>query len=94
MTTEQIGWEEITHYAGFDWAKDHHNVVVVDRQGKILKDLTFEHSAEGWSKWNELMADCGKLAVAIETNQGAAIDVARRNNHGESGYGVFAVISG
>ena len=23
-------WNEITHYAGFDWAKDHHDVVIVD----------------------------------------------------------------
>jgi len=23
-------WTEITHYAGFDWARDHHDVVVVD----------------------------------------------------------------
>jgi hypothetical protein len=26
-------WNEITHYAGFDWAKDHHDVIVVDRGG-------------------------------------------------------------
>src|SRR5579859_3970429 len=30
--TEQIEWEKITHYAGFDWAKDHHDVVVVNQQ--------------------------------------------------------------
>ena len=27
---ETINWESITHYAGFDWAKDHHDVVVVN----------------------------------------------------------------
>src|SRR5439155_16437223 len=36
---ETINWETITHYAGFDWAKDHHDVVIVDQQGKIVKDL-------------------------------------------------------
>jgi len=86
MTTEQIGWEEITHYAGFDWAKDHHDVVVVDRQGKVIKDLSFEHSAEGWSKWKEMVACYGKLAVAIETNQGAAIEQLL-----ESGVAVYPV---
>jgi Transposase len=25
--------EKITHYAGLDWATDHHDIVVVDRQG-------------------------------------------------------------
>jgi len=72
--TEQIPWEKIAYYAGFDWAKDHHDVVVVDPQGKIVKDLTFEHSAEGWTKWKELVAAYPGLAVAIETNQGAAIE--------------------
>ena len=28
--TGMKSWQEITHYAGFDWAKDHHVVVVVD----------------------------------------------------------------
>jgi len=44
---DTISWESIIYYAGFDWAKDHHDVVVVNPQGKIIKDLTFEHSAEG-----------------------------------------------
>ena len=44
--TEQIDWEQITHYAGFDWAKDHHDVVVVNPQGKIVDELTFEHTAD------------------------------------------------
>ena len=29
-------WNEITHYAGFDWASDHHDVAVVDAQGKVV----------------------------------------------------------
>ncbi len=86
MTNEPIRWEEITHYAGFDWAKDHHDVVVVDQQGKIIKDLTFEHNAQGWSKWKELVAAYRRLAVAIETNQGAAIEQLL-----ESGVAVYPV---
>ena len=69
-----IGWESITHYAGFDWAKDHHDVVVVNQQGKIVQDLTFDHSAEGWAKWKEVVATYPHLAAAIETNQGAAVE--------------------
>jgi transposase len=71
---DQTAWEKITHYAGFDWAKDHHDVVIVDPQGKIVKDLTFEHTAEGWDQWKALVAAYPGLAVAIETNQGAAIE--------------------
>ena len=71
---DQIAWDVITHYAGFDWAKDHHDVVVVDARGKIVKDLTFEHSAAGWAQWQAMVAAYPRLAVAIETNQGAAIE--------------------
>jgi len=67
-------WTEITHYAGFDWARDHHRVVIVDAQGKIVADLEFEHSLEGWKSFEDKMAIWPNLAVAIETNQGAAID--------------------
>ncbi len=41
-------WTEQTHYMGVDWSKRHHNVVVVDRVGKIMLDLRIEHTAEGW----------------------------------------------
>src|ERR1043165_6523951 len=33
-----------------------------------------EHSAEGWNTWRERVRDYPALAVAIETNQGAAVE--------------------
>jgi len=41
-------WQQITHYAGFDWARDHHDVVILDPQGQIVADFQFEHTQEGW----------------------------------------------
>ena len=35
-------WSKITHYAGFDWATDHHDVVIVNRTGKIVADFQIE----------------------------------------------------
>lgn len=67
-------WKEITHYAGFDWARDHHAVVIVDTHGQIVADFEFEHSLAGWQRWREQTAAWPNLAVAIETNQGAAVD--------------------
>jgi transposase len=67
-------WKDITHYAGFDWARDHHAVVVVDQQGEIAADFEFEHSLEGWQKFREQTAAFPHLALAIETNQGVAVD--------------------
>lgn len=67
-------WKDISHYAGFDWAKDHHQVVIVDGQGQIVADFEFEHSLEGWKTFSQKTAPWPNLAVAIETNQGAAVD--------------------
>lgn len=67
-------WNDFTHYAGFDWAKDHHCVVIVDSQGQIVADFEFAHSLEGWKSFVERTAAWPNLAVAIETSQGAAVD--------------------
>jgi transposase len=67
-------WKDLTHYAGFDWAKDHHSVLIVDRQGQTVADFEFAHSLEGWKSFAEKTAAWPNLAVAIETSQGAAVD--------------------
>ena len=67
-------WKDITHYAGFDWARDHHAVVIVDSEGTIVADFDFEHSLEGWKNFQEKTVPFPNLAIAIETSQGAAVD--------------------
>ena len=67
-------WKDITHYAGFDWARHHHAVVVVNKEGQILADFQFNHSLEGWKSFQDQTAAWPNLAVAVETNQGAAVD--------------------
>ena len=67
-------FNEITHYAGFDWARDHHDVVIVDRQGQIVADFRVEHTLEGWQEFRDKVKSYPALAVAIETSQGAAVD--------------------
>ncbi len=67
-------WIEITHYAGFDWARDHHDVVIVDGQGQIVADFRLEHSFTGWQQFRDQVKNYPALAVAIETSQGAAVD--------------------
>ena len=65
---------ELTHFAGFDWAKDHHDVVIVDRQGRVVARYTFEHSAEGWQKWQDSVRAYPALGVALETSSGSAVE--------------------
>lgn len=67
-------WQDLTHYAGFDWAKDHHCIVIVDAQGRIVADFEFDHSLEGWKSFAEKTSAWPNLAVAIETSEGAAVD--------------------
>lgn len=68
-------WTELTHYAGFDWADDHHDVVVLDRQGTIIERWTFDHSLDGWTECRHKLAAYGaKLAIALETSRGMAVD--------------------
>lgn len=70
-------WKEITHYAGFDWAHDHHNVVIVDQLGQIVADFVIKHSAAGWQRWGEQVAALGgAVAVCVETSQGIVIEPA------------------
>jgi transposase len=64
---------ELTHFAGFDWAKNHHDVVVVDTQGSIAAEFRVEHSLAGWQLWKETITTFPHLGVAVETNSGAAV---------------------
>ena len=63
-------WKEITYYGGFDWARDHHDVVIVDRRGQMVADFAIEHTAEGWPRWREQVAalEAENLAVCLETS--------------------------
>lgn len=67
-------FQELTHFAGFDWASDHHDVVVVDRMGQIVENFRFDDSAEGWSSFRKKMSPFPALAVAIETSSGPSVD--------------------
>ncbi len=80
-STPMNEYEELTHYAGLDWARDHHAVVVVDRAGQIVAEFEFAHTLEGWQKLAERTAGFGQLAVAIETSQGAAVDQLLQRNY-------------
>lgn len=68
-------WNDITHYAGFDWAKDHHDVVIVNRAGIIVADFQIEHTAQGWKYLREQFAALGpNVAACVETSQGAVVE--------------------
>jgi hypothetical protein len=48
--------------------------VVVDREGKVVEDFEFAHSAAGWKSFRERLQPYGSIPFAIETSQGAAVE--------------------
>jgi hypothetical protein len=42
-------WTEQNHFAGLDWATDHHDVVIVDRAGQVVERFRFTHDGSGFS---------------------------------------------
>jgi transposase len=70
----------LTHFIGFDWAKDAHQATVVDGQGRIVLDMEVADSADGWALLREKLsgltgfASFARLGVCIETSRGPAVE--------------------
>ena len=67
-------WTEQSYFAALDWAKAHHDVVVVDRIGTIVAEFQFAHTAAGWTQFEQQMQAFGRCPLAIETSSGPAVD--------------------
>lgn len=64
---------------GLDWAKEYHEIVLLDSDGRIMLDLRIEHTAEGWRHLREKLVDLAGpnlpvVAATIETNHGPAVE--------------------
>lgn len=66
--------QQFTHFGGLDWAQSEHQLVVVDPQGQIVLSLRFANDAQGWALFRQKIAAFGRLAIAIETNCGPAVE--------------------
>ena len=67
-------WTEQPYFAALDWAKEHHDIIVVDRVGTIVADFQFDHTVEGWSQFDQQMKAFGQCPMAIETSCGMVVD--------------------
>lgn len=86
-TRAPLAWEERRYFGALDWARDHHDIAVVDSQGKIVCEQRFEHTPEGWQNLREALAPFSpSLAIAVETNQGLAVEQLL-----DAGYTVYPV---
>ena len=72
-------WERVKLFAGFDWAKNEHDVVVVDATGRIVAEMVIDNTGEGWHRLGQKLVklageDLSVVGVAIETNRGPAVE--------------------
>lgn len=86
QTADAEYWRQRTAFVGFDWASDHHDVVLVDQYGKIVEDFRFDDTAEGWQLLVKTLNKHSDPAVAIETSSGATVQRLL-----EAGYAVYPV---
>ena len=75
----QTTWKRIIWFMGFDWAKDHHDCIVLDGDGRIAADVQIDHNNEGWCRLRNILiklagADLSIVGVAVETNCGPAVE--------------------
>src|SRR5918992_423442 len=65
-------------FCGIDWAENHHDVAVVDAEGKLIAKRRISDDAAGFALLLQLFADAGDTAddpipVAIETSRGLLV---------------------
>jgi transposase len=86
MDKDADSWSERAAFVGFDWASDHHDVVLLNQAGKIVEDFRFDDTAEGWQLLKKKLSKHPDVAVAIETSSGATVERLL-----EAGYAVYPV---
>jgi transposase len=69
-----LAHDRLEHFVGFDWASDHHDVVVVDRAGRIVRSFRFDDTPDGWQSFRETLTPLQPLAVVVETRAGALVE--------------------
>jgi transposase len=69
-------------FCGLDWAEGHHDLALVDQDGKLIAKRRITDNAEGFAEMLELLAEAGDRAenpipVAIETSRGLMVAALR-----------------
>jgi transposase len=84
--------DDFDFYVGIDLASAKHQVCVVNRTGKVVGELAFEHSGPGltaFTRWLDKLnggATVGHVAIAAEMPRGLIVESIM-----ERGYSVFSI---
>jgi transposase len=78
-------------FCGIDWAERHHDIALVDADGKLVAKRRIPDSAEGFAELMTLLANTGDspenpIPVAIETPRGLLVAALR-----ETGRAIYAI---
>ena len=69
-----IDWTQHPYFVALDWANDHHDVIVLDRQGVVQLEFRFAHTAEGWAEFTQKTQPFAGAPLTLETASGPAVD--------------------
>jgi transposase len=67
-------WTHHKYFVALDWASDHHDLIVLDRQGAVQVEFRFAHTAEGWAEFSQKMEPFVGSPITLETSSGPAVD--------------------
>ena len=77
-------------FLGVDWAEEHHDVCLLDEQGKVLGRARVANSLEGVARIHALVADHAEesdaVVVGIETDRGLLVQALLG-----AGYQIYAI---
>jgi transposase len=78
-------------FCGIDWAERHHDVALVDAEGKLVAKRRIAESADGFAELMAVLAEAGDsredpIPVAIETPRGLLVAALR-----ETGRAIYAI---
>ena len=70
---------EFTFYVGVDWATEHHQVRILDCDGRVVQQQSIEHSGKAITDFMASMEDLAQaqvdwIAVAIEVPGGPVVE--------------------
>jgi len=69
-------------YCGIDWAEGHHDIALVDHEGKLLAKRRINEDLDGFAEFTAMLAEAGDgaktpIPVAIETPRGLLVAALR-----------------
>jgi len=77
-------------FLGVDWAEEHHDVCMLDEQGKVLARAQVANSVHGVARIHALVAEhseeSGEVVVGIETDRGLLVQALLA-----AGYQIYAI---